>query len=112
MKVVINGCYGGFSLNEKGAKLYQERSENEEEVWYWEIKRHDPILVELVEEFGNEIAGSSSKLLVEEIDDRYDYWISEYDGIETIHLKIREDELRKLIREGNEDDIVDYVLMK
>lgn len=51
--------------------------------------RDDPTLVEVVEELGNKASGSYSNLVVVEIPDNMDYVIDNYDGIETLHEKVR-----------------------
>ena len=47
--------------------------------------RHDPLLIQIVEELGSEIAsGGCAELKIIEIPDGTDYVIEEYDGLETI----------------------------
>jgi hypothetical protein len=132
MKVVINSCYGGFSLSpeatlelyKRGGKVdatpiaeywrdlddnsrfgYREAlrgwreyragggksfflkvfSEDERLVLNArDTDRHDPILVELVEEMGNDANGQCAHLNVVEIPDGVDYVIEEYDGLEHV----------------------------
>lgn len=52
--------------------------------------REDPILIEVVEELGEEASGRFGKLVVVEIPDDLDYVIDEYDGIETLHERVQE----------------------
>ena len=49
-----------------------------------EIERHDPALVQVVEEMGNEADGKYADLDVIEIPDGVDYIVEEYDGMEHI----------------------------
>lgn len=116
MKVVINGCFGGFGLSEEVLRLYRERSGNVDidslDLAYGGTHRNDPILVAIVEELGERANGMCASLENEEIDDRYDYWIEDYDGAETLHLSIREDVLRELIQKGDEEEIVNYVMKR
>lgn len=144
MKVVINDCYGGFSLSPKGTKRYAElkagrpchffvgglrdpyheiseaeagesmfwmafdttdipavfqkpwalRSPDEKEevnAWYnahhidtRPESRHDPVLIQVVEELGAEADGMYARLKVVEIPDGVEYVIEEYDGLEHI----------------------------
>lgn len=51
--------------------------------------REDPILIEVVEELGEEANGRFADLRVVEIPDNLDYVIDEYDGIEVLHEKVR-----------------------
>ena len=71
--------------------------------------RHVSTMVSVIEDLGAEADGVFSSLKVIDVSDEYDYVVHEYDGLEHIVLKIREDHLRKLVRIGNEDDIVEYV---
>jgi hypothetical protein len=105
MKVVINRCYGGFSLSDEAKELYlkkkdlkfsKEKSQyfslvgyeyNVEgnEHWYErDIERNDPVLVEVVEQLGDKANGSCAELDVIEIPDDVDYVVEEYDGKEWI----------------------------
>lgn len=52
--------------------------------------RDDPTLIEVVEELGEKASGRYSKLVVVEIPDDMDYVIDDYDGIETLHERVRE----------------------
>lgn len=55
-KIVLNRCYGGFHLSGKALNWLRDRGIRSEEVLLdWElglIARHNPLLVELVEELG------------------------------------------------------------
>ena len=109
-EIVLNGCYGGFCLPDKVLNRYLELGGKGD---CWEVDRCDPILIKVLKEFGvenGEMNYDCTELYIQEFDDRYDYWIEEYDGIETLHLKIREDALRELIRKGDEEKIVEYVM--
>jgi hypothetical protein len=46
--------------------------------------RHDPLLIQVVEELGEVAAGSHTTLKIVEIPDGTDYTIEEYDGLEHI----------------------------
>ena len=108
MKIVINTCYGGFGLSEKATMLYGKKAglniiavpdtkfksiinyylnEVHDDNYFvdWDIKRDDPILVEVVEELGAESNGEYAKLKVVEIpDDVVDWRIDEYNGAEYV----------------------------
>jgi hypothetical protein len=98
-KIVINTAYGGFYLTEEATARYVELKGNgarkvESDVYvYWvlpdstdfineNIDRDDPVLVQVVEELGGEVAGDS--LEVVEIPAGTTYRIAEYDGKEWI----------------------------
>jgi hypothetical protein len=139
-KVVINRCFGGFSLSKEGVARYcelaslpcfieedtkfksldiftcwllpeGERLESKEgEAFYSmsmedrkaynaahseqtlydrDIERHDPYLVQLVEENSQLYSGRCADLSVVEIPDGVDYEIEEYDGREHVAEKHR-----------------------
>lgn len=50
----------------------------------YDIERNDPILVQVVEEMGEESYGGYAKLKIVEIPDDVDWFIDEYDGMEHI----------------------------
>lgn len=90
-KIVINVCYGGFSLSREAMKLGRELSGNpnwgDYEIlngnsYYPEVKRDDPILVRVVEILGEGANGACAQLQVKEVDGKYR--ICEYDGTEWI----------------------------
>ena len=77
MKVVINDCFGGFSINHEIAKKYFDGE-------IYEIKPTDPILISLIES-GINCNGSCAELKVVEIPDNATDWrIIEHDGAEYI----------------------------
>ena len=78
MKVVINGCYGGFGLSEKAMKFLGVNS------GWPEIERNDPKLVECVEKLGEEANDMCAELKVVEIPDDVNWEIGEYDGLEWV----------------------------
>lgn len=105
MKIVINSCYGGFSLSEEAIELYltkkglefsKEKSEffslvgynyivKDQEHWYdRDIERNDSVLVEVVEVLGEKANGRCADLKVVEIPDGVDWQVEEYDGNEWV----------------------------
>ena len=53
-------------------------------IFYGDIKRTDPCLIQTIEELGDEASGHFSCVEVVEIPDDIDWEISNYDGIETV----------------------------
>lgn len=84
MKIVINKCYGGFGLSKEAKELYSKYSGVTEFIEY-DLVRNDPHLVRVVEELKKNADGVFSQLEVAEIPDDVKWYISDYDGIETIH---------------------------
>lgn len=81
MKIVINECYGGFSLSDDACMVLGCHSYD-----YTEHEmRNDPRLVEIVEDLGHDAGGSFAELEVVEIPDSATDWvIFDYDGAETL----------------------------
>lgn len=88
MKIVINNCYGGFGLSKEALALYNERS-GAVVTYDFNIKRNDPILVEIVEQLGEDAGHCFAELKVVEIPDDVQWTVEEYDGNEWIAEKHR-----------------------
>jgi uncharacterized protein (UPF0371 family) len=108
-KVVYNACYGGFGLSKEACQRYwdikgqqvwiedaqwgfdvwlvplNERLEKayRKQTWYYnDVSRHDPVLVQVVEELGDKANGYCAELAIYEVYDSYR--IDEYDGYESV----------------------------
>lgn len=112
-RVVINSCYGGFSLSHEailryhelqGQPIYWRNTEYadiflyytdsqmaETSAWYdRDLARDDPYLVRVVQELGSEAAGGSMSVLkIVEIPESVIWQIQDYDGQEWIAEKHR-----------------------
>ena len=97
-KVVINKCYGGFGVSEKGIEWLLANGASPEKVmvrdsgltdskWVYTVctlERHDPLLVKMVETLGSDAAsGDSAALELRELEQPL-YRVNEYDGNESI----------------------------
>lgn len=136
-KVILNKCYGGFSVSKEAYELYAKKKgltlhqyefefiSSEKKIAYkkttkeslfyqyftkdfgdyayisnddyekynlylTEDHREDPVLIEVVEELGDKANSAYSNLKIVEIPDDLDYVIDNYDGIETLHQKVKE----------------------
>ena len=79
MKIVINKCFGGFSVSDDAVRRLGLKSR------YSGIERTNPHLVALVEEDAEKTSGSYAELEVVEIPDIATDWeLDEYDGYESI----------------------------
>lgn len=88
MKVVINVCFGGFSLSDIAIiELRKRRGACVEP--YYDLPRDNPTLVAVVEALGEQANGKYAELKVVEVPDDVEWFIDEYDGVETIHEKHR-----------------------
>jgi hypothetical protein len=108
MKLVVNKKYGGFGLSDEAVLLYCKLKginvvseynnsctlfyidgikDNDHFFYYDDINRSDPILIQVVEELGEKVNDRFSCLKIIEIPDDIEYYISDYDGIETVREK-------------------------
>ena len=80
MKIVLNKCYGGFSLSAGACKALGLKSR------YTIIARNDERLISLMEEHGSEwVSGDCAALVPVDIPDNCTDWeMDEYDGWERI----------------------------
>ena len=83
MKVVINGCYGGYSLSDE-ALAYLGIPGGSRYAYYND--RANPKLVECVEKLGTEVVshGFGCYLYVVEVPDDVKWTITDYDGLEQV----------------------------
>ena len=79
MKVVLNTCYGGFSLPKEFCDKYGFSQ-------YSSIERTDPRLVAFVEEHAEQCQhfNYANLTVVEVPEEATDWQINEYDGMESI----------------------------
>lgn len=79
LKVKNTKEFCAMSMDERIA--YNE--EYEKQTWsYYSVDRHDPVLVQVVEELGDKANTQYSKLSIEEVYGQYR--INEYDGLESV----------------------------
>ena len=82
MKVVINGCYGGFSLSDEALAYLGIPGGSR---YAYDDDRANPKLVECVEKLGEAVNhDSASYLYVVEVPDDVKWTITDYDGIEQV----------------------------
>lgn len=112
MKIVINICYGGFSLSREAylrlRELGSEIALSEPDIgeaWVcgggffrpeWclgfcqKINREDKLLLQVIQEIGIEnVSGPDSQLKIIDIPDGVKYKIHEHAGVESIHEEHR-----------------------
>lgn len=84
-KVAINKCFGGFSLSKEAYDFLGFEWDGHGFAFSWEGDRANSKLIECIETLGSEAAsGFHAKLKVVEIPDDVRWYITDYDGIETI----------------------------
>jgi hypothetical protein len=88
-KVVYNSCFGGFSISVEALTRMKELGFtggsyvcSDNYVCLFGCARHDPILVQVVEELGKRANGIHATLRIAEVSGPYR--IEEYDGSETV----------------------------
>lgn len=85
-EVVINCCFGGFSLSDKAAQLLADLTGDTPDD-HPDIARNDKRLVAIVKSLGEDAAsGRCASLNVVELEKGCKWRINEYDGWETIEL--------------------------
>lgn len=86
MEIVVNRCFGGYSLSDEAVKMmgYEDTFEAEE------VERNHSTLVATVRYLGSDKAsGRYSKLQIVEIpDEATDWTVEEYDGFETVYYVV------------------------
>lgn len=83
MKIAVNKCYGGFSLNQKFLDHVKKLHPNYQEV---EPDEHiNPFIIEELEKYPEDASGDCAYVCIVEIpDEATDYFINEYDGYEEV----------------------------
>lgn len=83
VKVIVNNCWGGYSLSDEAIRRFHELT-GITTTTYSEVERTNPFLVQVVEELGDAANGRNAKLCILEIPDEVSWEISDYDGMEHI----------------------------
>jgi hypothetical protein len=85
-KIAINTDFGGFGLSDEAIDLYKILTgiPPATDLYYWEIDRDNPVLIQVIEQLGDNAGGRYSSLKIVEIPDDVEWHIHEYDGLEYI----------------------------
>lgn len=87
MQLVINACYGGFSLSQEACdELHCSDDRNKYDA---AERRSDPDLVACVKRLGPRAYGRFAALRIVTVPNDLKYTIEDYDGIESVHEKHR-----------------------
>jgi len=104
MDILLNKCHGGYGLSDEAVRLYLTKKNIEiklnpkysssyfnyyivgdnEQFSDHNIPRTDPVIIEVVRELGKKANGKSAELKIVSIPDGCEYYIDEYDGMESI----------------------------
>ena len=89
MKIAINRCWGGFGLSKKALQYlgsewdgYGYRCDDNR-------IRMNAKLIECIEKLGEKANGECSEIKIVEIPDDVEWYIDDYDGMESVHEKHR-----------------------
>ncbi len=88
-EVVINACYGGFSLSKEGFEAFKKLEGNTAPRHCRDIARDNANLVRVVKEMGTAANGRYASLRVVEIPLDVEWELQEYDGHEHVAEKHR-----------------------
>ena len=111
IEVLCNDKYGVWTISSKARELYKLRTKKDSN--YYIRRRSDPILIQIYKELGDEFDDKKySNTKIEKIPKKYEnyYYISEYDGLETVeidYIKYQLDNLKKNIKEILENNRID-----
>jgi len=86
MKVVINTCYGGFSLSTEAMSRLKELGNSNDDLPYEDSVeyRSNNLLVRVVEELGEKANGRHASLKIIEIQNAHEPYIMDNDGMEHV----------------------------
>lgn len=95
-KVVINKCYGGFSISDEAVEWINKKYPGKtvhEYSFRWtarsdddDDRRDDHRLIDVVESLGDAANGDHAELCIVKLPKRVDRWyVDENDGYETVH---------------------------
>ena len=101
---MYNTWYGGFSLSEAAMAEYKRRCPEALEVNARNVERHDPVMVQIVQEMGERANGAYANIKLEKIPVEYlnNYEIGQYDGLEEVQIqydKYQLDAIRGILKD-------------
>jgi hypothetical protein len=96
LEIIVNTCYGGFSLSEEAKRQYTDKTKSDRDSWY-DVPRDDPDLVSIVKALGASANGEHSLLGITRIPGQYArfYSIGEYDGQEWVKVHYNQYKVQK-----------------
>ena len=135
--VLYNSCYGGFGYSTKAIEennkrlpvgssqidagrgqgmfsqllVYGEEGKTGPnqavEKYAWDIERHDPLMVQVCLDLGDEASGEHAKISIKQVPTKFKkhYFIGEYDGLESVNIDFKKYQLDKIKCIVNDDSI-------
>jgi hypothetical protein len=88
IEILVNIKYTSWDISEKAFELYKLRKPNLTDEYDYFFNRHDPILVQIYKELGDDFDSKYSKTKIRKIPKKYEnyYDINEYDGKEYLTI--------------------------
>jgi hypothetical protein len=88
-KVMINTCYGAFSVSDEAVRHYMEANppsdaEDTNLFLNQDVSRTDPLMISIIEAMGAAANGHGANILIVDVPAGTKYRIREYDGVEFI----------------------------
>jgi len=117
IEILYNTSYGSWGISDKAMELYKLRNVNYnsmELISDEELSRTDPILIQIYNEFGDEMNTKNCKIRIKKIPKKYEnyYYISEYDGKECIEIDLTNykldmvyNKITEILQSTNNNDI-------
>jgi hypothetical protein len=121
--VLYNDCYGGFSHSIKAVEEYNKRLpagstlldvEDELEYEREEIRRDDPLMVQICKELGAEASGRFAKIAIKELPLKFKkhFLIMEHDGLENVKIDFPGYQLARIRSILNDESLSSEVKVK
>ena len=115
IEILINICYGGWNISKKAIELYKLRnpSYNVTGNAFDYFNRHEPILIQIYKELGDNFDGKHSKTKIKKILKKYEnyYDIDEYDGKECVKINYTKykldniyNKIKEILQSNNNDN--------
>lgn len=116
IEILINICYGGWNISKKAIELYKLRNPSYNvtgNVFDYFFDRHEPILVQIYKELGDNFDGKYSKTKIKKILKKYEnyYDIDEYDGKECVKINYTKykldniyNKIKEILQSNNNDN--------
>jgi hypothetical protein len=116
IEILINICYGGWNISKKAIELYKLRNPSYNVTgnnFDYFFNRHDPILIQIYKELGDNFDDKYSKTKIKKILKKYEnyYDIDEYDGKECVRINYTKykldniyNKIKEILQSNNNDN--------
>jgi len=113
IEVLYHNNYGNWRISKKAIELYKLRNNNETEFVLDFVCRHDPILIQIYKELGDDFEDKSSTTKIKKILKKYEnyYYIEEEYGKEIIRINYNKysldnmyNTIKEILQSNNNDN--------